>query len=362
MFGRYGKAGAAVDAGVGGSSWDVAIRHNAPIHPLARLPCSNRLLSEAFVNTVVFSALVPVMAMIGVGMLVGRARWLGPRAVRGLSTLAFMFLTPVLLFRAMSRVHLEQLDLLPALVYSLVVVLVFVPMLLLQGAGRRAAVLALAATYGNSVMIGIPLVTLAYGEAGLVTLFTVIPVHSLLLLTSATVVAEAALAREQAASAANAARLWSVGLQALRRAVIHPVPLPIILGLMFSQTGWAIPALPDQAMFWVGRAYGPIALFLVGVSLANLAIGKNLRAALLMTGIKNVLVPVLAGTLGWAFGLTGVPLAVVVLTAAMPVGSNAFLFSQRYATAESVTTASVAVSTAASVLSVSLVLALFPGV
>ena len=313
-------------------------------------------------NTVVFSALLPVMAMIGVGLLAGRARWLGARAVRSLSTLTFMFLTPVLLFRAMSRVHLEQLDLLPAMVYSLVVVLVFVLMLLLQGADRRAAVLALSATYGNAVMIGIPLVTLAFGEAGLITLFTVIPVHSLLLLTSATVVVEAALAREKAASTANAARLWSVGLQALRRAVIHPVPLPIILGLLFAQTGWTIPALLDQAMFWVGRAYGPIALFLVGVSLANLAIGKNLRAALLMTGIKNVLLPVLAGTLGWVFGLTGVPLAVVVLTAAMPVGSNAFLFSQRYATAESVTTASVAVSTAASVLSVSLVLALFAGV
>jgi len=313
------------------------------------------------VNTIVFSALVPVMAVIGVGLLVGRARWLGPRAVRGLSTLTFMFLTPVLLFRAMSRVHPEQLDLLPALVYSLAVVLVFVAMLLRHGAGRRAAVLALACTYGNSVMIGIPLVTLAFGEAGLVTLFTLIPVHSLLLLTTATVVMEAAATREQAASAAGAARLWSVGLQALRRALIHPVPLPIIVGLLFAQTGWTIPGALDQAMVWVGRAYGPIALFLVGVSLANLVIGQNLRAALLMTGIKNVLMPVLAATLGWAFGLSGLPLAIVVLTAAMPVGTNSFLFSQRYATAEAITTASVAVSTAASVLSVSLVLALFPG-
>ena len=315
----------------------------------------------ASVNNVVFSALVPVMAVIGVGILIGRLRWLGPRAVRGVSTLTFMFLTPVLLFRAMSRVHPEQLDLLPALVYSLALILVFVAVLVRHGAGRRAAVLALAATYGNSVMIGIPLVTLAFGDAGLVTLFTLIPVHSLLVLTTATVVMEAVLAREQAASAAGAARLWLVGLQALRLAFIHPVPLPIIVGLVFAQSGWTIPAPLDEAMLWIGRAYGPIALFLVGVSLAGLAIGQNLRAALLMAGIKNVLVPVLAAMLGWAFGMSGLPLAVMVLTAAMPVGTNSFLFSQRYATAEAITTASVAVSTAASVLSVSLVLALFPG-
>jgi len=76
-------------------------------------------------------------------------------------------------------------------------------MLWWRGMNRAAVVLALAlgVTYGNAVMIGIPLVQLAWGgDAGLVTLLTLIPIHSLVLLTAATVVLEFALAREHSAS------------------------------------------------------------------------------------------------------------------------------------------------------------------
>jgi len=310
-------------------------------------------------NHVVLSALLPVIALILLGLAVGRARWLGPAAVRRLSTVAFMVLTPVLLFRAMSRVHVEQLDLLPALVYALALALVFVGVLLQRGLTGRAAVLALTATYGNSVMIGIPLVSLVWGEAGLVTLFTLVPIHSLLLLTSATVVLEFAAAREHADARPDvAARLWMVGLRALRKALVHPVPLPIIAGLLFAKTGLLIPPWLDTPMVWMGQAFGPLALLLVGVSLAGTFVGKNLRAALLISAIKNLLMPLLTALLGWAFGMSGLPLAVMIATAALPVGANAFMFSQRYALAQDTVTAAVAVSTALSALTVALVLLL----
>ncbi|MCB2007756.1 MAG: AEC family transporter, partial [Rhodoferax sp.] len=141
-------------------------------------------------NHVVLSALLPVMALILLGLGIGRARWLGPGMVRRLSTLAFMVLTPILLFRSMSRVHVEQLDLLPALVYALALALVFGGVLGVHGVNRRGGVVAMAATYGNSVLIGIPLISLVWGDSGLVTLFTLIPLHSLMLLTTATVVLE----------------------------------------------------------------------------------------------------------------------------------------------------------------------------
>ena len=50
--------------------------------------------------------------------------------------------------------------------------------------------------------------------------------------------------------------------------------------------------------------------------------------------------------LGWALGLSGLPLAVMIVAASLPVGANVFLFAQRYAVAEDEVTASVAVSTA----------------
>lgn len=313
-------------------------------------------------NHVVLSALLPVMALILLGLGVGRARWLGPQAVRRLSTLAFMVLTPILLFRAMSRVHVEQLDLLPALVYALALALVFGGVLVLRGMNRRAAVMALAATYGNSVLIGIPLVDLVWGDTGLVTLFTLIPLHSLLLLTTATVVLEFAEARDHAAVRPEvSARLWMVALRSLRKALIHPVPLPIIAGLLFAQTGLVMPAWLDTPMFWLGKAFGPLALMLVGVSLVSSYVGRHLRGALVISTLKNLLVPVLAGALGWLFGMSGQPLAVMIVMAALPVGANAFLFSQRYGVAQETVTASIAVSTALSAITVSLAVLLLGG-
>jgi hypothetical protein len=253
----------------------------------------------------------------------------------------------------------EQLDLRPALVYILALALVFGGMLRQHGLSQRGAVLALAATYGNSVMIGIPLIALAWGEAGLVTLFTLIPIHSLLLLTSATMVLEFAAARAHAAGSPDVVtRLWVVGLRSLRKALIHPVPLPIVAGLLFAQTGLTLPPWLDVPMLWVGKGFGPLALFLVGVSLASATVGQNLRAALMMTGVKNLLLPLLAGVLGWLFGMSGLPLSVMIVCAALPAGANAFMFSQRYGVAQETVAASVAVSTALSALTVTLVMLL----
>ena len=50
----------------------------------------------------------------------------------------------------------------------------------------------------------------------------------------------------------------------------------------------------------------------------------------------------------------------MVLAAALPIGANVFLFSQRYQKEEEVVTAAVAVSTAFALISVTLVMALLP--
>lgn len=310
-------------------------------------------------NLVGLSALLPVVALILAGLLLGRAGWATPAWVRRLSTLSFMVLTPVVLFRTMRQVHVEQLDLRPAAAYIAALALVFAGMLLWRGLNRASVVLALAVTYSNAVMIGIPLVQFAWGESGLVTLLTLIPIHSLVLLTSATVVLEFALAREQAARLPRVdGHLLRVTVRALRKALLHPVPLPIIAGLLFAQTGLVIPPAVDLPMRWIGMAFGPLALLLVGIALAESAVGAQMRVALQLASIKNFVVPVVTAAMGAALGLRGVPLAVLVTTAALPIGANVFIFSRQYGVAQALVTAGVAVSTLLALLSVSLVMLL----
>ena len=237
-------------------------------------------------NPIVLSSLIPVVLLITIGFVAGRAGYIRAEATKDLATLVFTVLTPALLFRTMSTVHVERLDFKPVAVYFAAAILLFAAMLFWQGATRRAAVVALAATFSNTVAIGVPPVGLAYGEAGRVTLFTLISIHTLVMLTLATVVLELAVAHEAASK---------------------------------------IP--PD-------------------------------KGAMGLTLLKNLVMPALVAAIGWAVGLTGLPLTLMIVAASLPIGANVFMFSKRYEVAEELITAGVAVSTALTLLTVSLVMAL----
>ena len=296
-------------------------------------------------NSFVISSLFPVVLLIAAGYLAGRRRWIGGNAVKDLSNLIFLLLAPALLFRAMSTVHVQELSLKPVAAYFIASGLLFAGTLAWRGFNRTGAVLALANTYSNTVMIGIALIGLAYGEAGMVVLLTLISLHSLVLMTSATVVLELAVAREHAVSGAERRSMARTVGRALRNAIIHPVPLPIIAGLLFAQTGLVMPEVIDKPIQLLGQAFGPVALVMVGITLALTPIGRHWRGALVQALVKNLVHPLLVALIGWLLGVRGIPLTVMVVAAALPIGANVFLFSQRYRSAEDLVTASVAVST-----------------
>jgi predicted permease len=306
----------------------------------------------------VLSSLLPVVLLIGVGFVAGRARLMRPESVRDLSNLVFLLLTQALLFRTMSSVHLERLEFRPVLHYFVVAAVLFFAMLMAYGRDSRASVLALAGIFSNTLMIGVPLIGLAYGPAGQVLLFTLISLHALVLLTLATVVLELQMAREQAAASGQKGQLWRTVAQAIRNAVLHPVPLPIIVGLLYAQTGWGLHPVVDKPLQLLGSAFGPIALVLVGITLSQTPIGKNLGPALKLSLVKTVVHPVLMLAVGWALGLRGLALSVMVVAAALPIGANVFLFSQRYRKEEDTVTAAVAVSTLVSMLGISVAMGL----
>ncbi len=310
-------------------------------------------------NNPVFSSLLPVVLLTAIGYIAGRAGWIRAEAIKDLSNLVFMVLTPALLFHTMSTVHVEQLNFKPVAMYFVAALLLFAGVLVWQGLNRRAAVLALSCTFSNTVMIGIPLVSLAYGQTGLVTLFTLISVHALVLLTLATVVLEMVAARE--ARGQGQGSQWHMALTvlaAIKSGIIHPVPLPIILGLLFAQTGLLLPEVVGKPLQLLGSAFGPVALVLVGVTLTQVQVGPYLKSALGISLLKNLVLPMLVAALGLALGMPTRSLSVMIVAASLPMGANVFLFAQRYEVAQEVVTASMAVSTLLGLATITLVMSL----
>jgi malonate transporter len=308
----------------------------------------------------VLSSLLPVVVLILIGFVAGKAQLVRGESVRDLSNLVFLVLTQALLFRTMSSVHIEQLDFKPVAQYFLAAGVLFVAMLWAYGGNSRASVLALAGIFSNTLMIGVPLIGLAYGQEGQVLLFTLISLHALVLLSAATLVLELQVASEQAALSGERRAVWRTVASAVRNAIIHPVPLPILVGLLYAQTGWGLHPVVDRPLALLGSAFGSIALVLVGITLSQTPIGKQFMSALKLSLVKTVVHPALMLAVGWLLGLRGLHLAVMTVAAALPIGANVFLFSQRYRKEEDAVTAGVAVSTAMAMVSVTLVMALLP--
>lgn len=305
------------------------------------------------------SALLPVVFLIAIGFAAVKAGFIRAEANKDLSNLVFSVLTPALLFRTMSAVHVEQLDFKPLGMYFAAVLLMFFGVFVGKGRNHRAAVLALSSTFSNTVMIGIPLISLAFGHTGMVLLLTLVSVHMMVMMTITTVVLELVSARQERAAGQPGQRhmAWAV-LRALKNSLLHPVPIPILLGLLFAQTGLVLPAVIDRPLQLLGSAFGPVALVLVGAMLTQVRMGANLKDALGICVLKNLGLPLMVAAMGLSLGMAGPTLNVMIVTAALPMGANVLLYAQRYEVAQELVTSSLAMSTLLGLLSISLVMAL----
>jgi len=307
------------------------------------------------------SAVLPVMAVVAAGWLAARRGLVSREAVAGLAELVFYVLGPALLFRGTSRVDLATLDAAALIRYYAVAVGLYAVLVVAYGRDVRAAVLALAGVFSNVLMVGMPVVGLAFGEAGLTILFSLVATHALVLLGVATFVLEMARARERSAAGETDGSPWRTVGRSLRGTLLHPVPLPILAGLAFGASGLPLPVAVDRTLALLAAAFAPLALLLVGASLAHARTAGQRTTAVQLAVVKTLVHPLIMAAVGRLTGLDGLPLAVVIVTAALPIGANAFLFARIYRREEAAVTAATAISTVIGLAGVAVALALTRG-
>ena len=314
----------------------------------------------------VFVKLLAIFAVVAIGWGAAKSGKLGAEeGSRVLSAAAFYVFVPALLFRTTARIDFHRLDIRVVVAFfapTLALVTVVYTALRLRaraGAAAEPSVRAITSSFGNAVQIGIPLAAALYGESGLALHVTLVSLHALTLLTILTALVELDLAHARRRSDAGGSHLLATLATTVRNTVVHPVVLPVLAGLAWNISGLALPAVADEILATLGQAVVPLCLVLIGVSLAHYGVRGALRNAALLSFVKLVIQPL--AVLAFArlvLGLAGVPLAIVVMMAAVPVGSNALIFSQRYETLPAETSTAIVISTLAFVVSAPLWLAL----
>lgn len=302
-----------------------------------------------------FLKLLTLFVVVGIGYGVARAGLTGGTVgLRTLSNIGFMVFVPGLLFRTTATMDLA------AMPWRLLVAF-FCPLLLWglacwawQRWRSRAtdadpawpAVRAVTLSFGNSVQVGLPFSAALFGEAGLRLHVALVSLHALLLLSPFTVLAEIDRARA-AARHMGGVSLGETLLTVVRQTVVHPVVLPVLLGLAWNLGGLTLPPWIDGVLQMLGQGAVPLCLVLIGVALDQHGLGPRWSVPARMAVLKLVLLPALVAVSGvLVFRLDGLPLSVLVMAAALPVGSNALLFAQRYQVGEGEASAVIVLSTA----------------
>lgn len=317
---------------------------------------------------VVLARLLGIVAVVAIGYVATRRGALGGDAAAPvLSAVAFVVLTPALLFRTTALVDLSTLPWVTLAAFFGPALVVLLTTYLVAKAVRRPgqppglpAVRAMSVTFGNTVQVGLPVVLAIYGQPGLHLHVAIVSLHALTILTVVTALVEldeARAARDQP-GAPPVHPLRTVAATA-RSTIIHPVVLPVLAGLAWNLAGLPLPQPVDDVLQLLGQAVVPVCLLLIGASLHRYAGRTSLGPATVVAAAKLLALPAAVLATGhWLLGVSGLPLRVAVLAAAAPVGSNALLFAQRYRTGEGEASTAIALSTPVYALTLPLWLAL----
>lgn len=307
----------------------------------------------------IFEVVFPVFALILMGFVAGRRQFVSVKGVGDLVTFVFYFAVPALVFRSsVQSLKLENLQLSILLLYFGCNLVIFAAAIFLSKRAfkcstEESSIFATGAVFSNAVLIGFPVVQARYGSEGVVALTTILSIHTLIFFTLPSVLIERARSEN--------ANSWNTFKLAAKSVVKNPVIMAIAAGIVWSGLSLPVPYVADKMLVLLSQAATPCALFAVGASVAQYKLKGELGSVWVMSAMKLLLAPAMVWTVGYHFtSLSPLWLAVATLTAAMPIGTNVFILSERYGIYGKAASSSILLSTFVSVFSLSLVLYLLP--
>lgn len=293
----------------------------------------------------VFEIVTPVFGIVVIGWVAARAGVFGKAAIDGISDFVFTIAIPLLLFRTLATAGLpDDIPWNVLLSYYLGVYGVFAAGMLIaavffrKGLSEQGA-FAGSACFPNTVLLGIPIILAVFGEAASIPLFLVIGVHNALLLPVLVIV----LGMGQRRTGAMLGGLRETLLDLIR----NPLVIGLVGGVVYGRVGPPLPGPVDDIIRMLGTAGAPVALFVLGGTLARYRISGHIVEASVISVLKLVVQPFVVWTLAThVFGLGTIWAWVITLLSAMPTGVNVFIFANRYGAGTATAGTTIVLSTA----------------
>ncbi len=306
----------------------------------------------------IFLKTLPFFALIALGFQAGRTGFFTSEATAYLTKFVFYFALSAMLFRFAANLSLAEI--LDWWFVAAYLTGCFVVYFLAMGVAflrkrpiTEAAIEAQCAVIGNTGFLGVPMLIVLLGPAAAGPVLMVLSLD--LIVFSSLIVILITGSRDGRMSFGI---LKTVGMGLLK----NPMIMSMVAGLAVSGAEIELPAVVDEFVAILGAAATPGALFAIGASLAGKS-AERVSVAAWISFCKLALHPLAVGIA--ALLIFPVPLfdaAVMISAAALPVAGNVYMLAQHYGVAPQRVSASILISTAISIVTVSLVIGWVSGV
>ena len=296
---------------------------------------------------------LPFFAIVGLGYVAARTNFFSEAATAYLTKFVFYFALPAMIIRFSANLSFAELINIPFIAAylsaSFLIYFLATGVAILRRRNvAEAAVEAQCATIGNVGFLGIPMLALLMGPEAVLWVMLVLAIDQLVF--GSLIVILIVGSRDGRVSFGM---LKTVGTGLIK----NPMIMAMIAGLLCSSSGWALPVPATEFFDILGAAATPGALFAIGASLASKS-AERISVAGWLAFCKLILHP---GAIAIAalliFPVAPYPAAVLIAATALPVAGNIFILATHYNVAPTRVSTSILVSTVASVVTVSLVIA-----
>lgn len=309
--------------------------------------------------TIIFNIIAPVFALILVGYGVARTPKWNPDATRYFNNFVFYVALPTLLFgKLASGRAFDGVEPLIAVAYfggaliAMALIIVF-SRLVFRLPGDELALLGMGSGFSNTVLLGLPLIVLTFGDVAVGPITTLIAFNTLLLLPITTLLIEISRGRS------NQSTYVSIAVAPFAALIRNPILIAIASGAAWSFTGLGLAVPIERFIDLISGAAGPCALFVLGASLAEYKLAGRPGETATMIVFKLVIHPVLVWLLcTQVLYLDALSTGIATMMAAVPVGATVFVVAQQYRTFVGPVTSSILISTGISAGTLAVVIGL----
>lgn len=203
------------------------------------------------------------------------------------------------------------------------------------------------AGFANTVLVGIPVVSAAYGEAGLLILSLLLVVHLPIMVLISTLLMSGGKEGER--------QSWYAPFVSTAKTLAkNTLVMGLVFGFLTRISGIVLPGPFMTVLDWLADAAIPCALVALGMSVARYGVKGNVAPVLILSALKLMLMPLVVFiATRYLLPLPVLHANVMILTAAAPTGINAYLIAGYFGTGLRISASTITVTTAASFVTLS---------